>query len=78
MKLSPEKTPVRTATAPLPETAAATVQIVDPLAVANWDALALALPGHSFFHSSAWARTLEESYGYEWRVARSVAGDGSG
>jgi hypothetical protein len=66
MKLSPEKAKfVRTATASLPETAAATVQIVDPLAVANWDALVMALPGHSFFHSAAWARTLEESYGYK-------------
>jgi hypothetical protein len=41
------------------------VQIVDPLAVADWDALVMSLPGHSFFHSSAWARTLEESYGYK-------------
>lgn len=66
MKLSPEKARVvRTATASLPETAAATVQIVDPLAVANWDTLVMALPGHSFFHSAAWARTLEESYGYK-------------
>src|SRR5687768_17349711 len=65
MKLLPDKAPVRTATASLPETAAATVQVIDPLAVANWDALALALPGHSFFHSSAWARTLEETYGYK-------------
>lgn len=66
MKLLPEKAKfVRTATASLPETAAATVQIVDPLAVANWDALVMALPGHSFFHSAAWVRTLEESYGYK-------------
>ena len=65
MKLSPDKAPVRTATAPLPESAAAAVQVVDPLAVANWDALVMALPGHSFFHSGAWARTLEESYGYK-------------
>lgn len=56
---------LRTATASLPKTAAATVQIVDPLAVADWDALVMRLPGHSFFHSSAWARTLEESYGYK-------------
>jgi CelD/BcsL family acetyltransferase involved in cellulose biosynthesis len=56
---------VRTATASLPKTAAASVQIVDPLAVADWDALVMRLPGHSFFHSSAWARTLEESYGYK-------------
>jgi hypothetical protein len=66
MKLSPDKAKVvRTATASLPETAAASVQVVDPLAVANWDALVTALPGHSFFHTAAWARTLEESYGYK-------------
>src|SRR5688572_31401226 len=66
MKLLPEKAKlVRTATASLPETAAASVQVVDPLAVANWDALVMALPGHTFFHSAAWARTLEESYGYK-------------
>jgi hypothetical protein len=55
---------VRTATASLPVTAAASVQIVDPLAVAEWDALVMSLPGHSFFHSSAWARVLVETYGY--------------
>jgi hypothetical protein len=66
MKLSPDKAPsVRTAMAPLPQKAAASMQIVDPLAVANWDALVMALPGHTFFHSAAWARVLEESYGYK-------------
>src|SRR3954471_1368662 len=56
---------VRTATASLPVTAAASVQIVDPLAIPDWDTLVMSLPGHSFFHSSAWARVLEESYGYK-------------
>src|ERR1051325_10916756 len=56
---------VRTATASLPVTGAASVQIVDPLAVANWDALVMKLPGHSFFHSSGWARVLVESYQYK-------------
>jgi CelD/BcsL family acetyltransferase involved in cellulose biosynthesis len=66
MKLLLDKASVgRTATAPLSAKAAASVQIVDPLAVANWDELVTVLPGHSFFHSSAWARTLEESYGYK-------------
>jgi hypothetical protein len=55
---------VRTATASLPETAAASVQVVDPLAVPNWDAMVKSLLGHSFFHSSAWARVLVESYRY--------------
>jgi CelD/BcsL family acetyltransferase involved in cellulose biosynthesis len=57
----------RTAMASLPETATASVQIVDPLAVPNWDALVSSLPGNTFFHSSAWARVLEQSYGYEPR-----------
>ena len=56
---------VRTATASLPTTAAASVQIVDPLAIPDWDALVMSLPGHSFFHSSAWARVLEQTYGYK-------------
>jgi hypothetical protein len=56
---------VRTATASLPTTAAASVQIVDPLAIPDWDALVMSLPGHSFFHSSAWARVLEQAYGYK-------------
>src|SRR3954464_9442113 len=55
----------RTATSPLSNAAAVSVQVVDPLAVANWDALVMALPGHSFFHSAAWARVLEDSYGYK-------------
>src|SRR4051812_40180248 len=56
---------VRTATASLPVTAAASVQIVDPLAIPDWDTLVMSLPGHTFFHSSAWARVLEQSYGYK-------------
>jgi hypothetical protein len=55
----------RTATASLPVTAAASVQIVDPLAIPDWDSLVSSLPGHSFFHSAAWARVLEQSYGYK-------------
>jgi hypothetical protein len=55
---------VRTATTSLPASAA-TVQIVDPLAVPNWDELVLSLPGSTFFHCSAWARVIEESYGYK-------------
>lgn len=31
----------------------------------NWDDLVLTHPDYSFFHSSAWARVLSESYGYK-------------
>jgi len=41
------------------------LQIVDPLQVSNWDDLVLATGRSSFFHSSAWARVLHESYGYK-------------
>jgi hypothetical protein len=40
------------------------LQIVDPTLFPNWDDLLLSTPGYSFFHSSAWARVLKESYGY--------------
>ncbi len=39
-------------------------KIVDPTDFPGWDDLILATPGYSFFHSSAWARILAESYGY--------------
>jgi hypothetical protein len=38
--------------------------ILNPLEISDWDSQILALPGHSFFHSAAWARVLHESYGY--------------
>ena len=40
------------------------VQMVNPLDFPGWDAQILRLPNSSFFHSSAWARVLHESYGY--------------
>ena len=40
-------------------------QIVNPINHSNWDRLVLAHPNYSFFHSSAWARVLHESYGYK-------------
>ena len=40
------------------------LQIIDPTNFPAWDDLLLNTPGHSFFHSSAWARVLKESYGY--------------
>jgi hypothetical protein len=39
-------------------------QIIDPTKYPDWDELLLRTPGASFFHSSAWARVLSESYGY--------------
>ena len=41
------------------------VEIVNPIDHPNWDALVLAHPNCSFFHSSAWARVLQEAYGYK-------------
>lgn len=40
------------------------VEIIDPTRYLGWDELLLSTPGYSFFHSSAWARVLAESYGY--------------
>lgn len=41
------------------------IQVINPLVHAGWDDLVLAHPDCSFFHSSAWARVLCESYGYK-------------
>jgi Acetyltransferase (GNAT) domain len=41
------------------------LQIVNPLHIPNWDDLVLATGKASFFHSSAWARVLHESYCYK-------------
>lgn len=40
------------------------MDIVDPTEYPNWDDLLLTTSGYSFFHSSAWARVLKNSYGY--------------
>lgn len=40
------------------------LQIFDPTKYAGWDDLLIATPGYSFFHSSAWAKVLKDSYGY--------------
>ncbi len=37
---------------------------LDPLADPGWDSLVAAHPNCSFFHGSAWARVLQESYGH--------------
>jgi hypothetical protein len=51
------------------------IQIINPLTFPGYDDLLLSTPGHSFFHSSAWARVLVESYGYRPLYFASV-GDG--
>lgn len=40
------------------------LQIIDPTQYPGWDEILLATPDYSFFHSSAWARVLSESYGF--------------
>lgn len=40
------------------------IQILNPIEYPNWDDLLLTNPEASFFHTSAWARILSESYNY--------------
>lgn len=40
------------------------IQIVNPTTIPGWDNLLLSTHGCSFFHSSKWAQTLSEAYGY--------------
>jgi hypothetical protein len=40
------------------------IQIIDPTRFPSWDSMLLRTPGATFFHSSAWAKVLSESYGY--------------
>ena len=42
----------------------AKIEIINPLDYHGWDDLLLTCSGYSFFHCSAWARVLSESYGY--------------
>ncbi len=41
------------------------IEIVNPLERKGWDNFILSLPGHTFFHSSVWAKVLHETYGYQ-------------
>ena len=41
------------------------IQIINPLNCPNWDELLVHSQNYSFFHSSAWARVLCESYDYK-------------
>jgi len=40
------------------------VRLVNPLETPDWDAKVAQLPEATFFHSSAWAKVLQSSYGY--------------
>lgn len=40
------------------------LQAVSPLEIPDWDGQIGDLDGSSFFHSSAWARVLQDTYGY--------------
>ncbi len=40
------------------------IEVLNPLDRPDWDSMLLRAPGASFFHSSAWAKVLSESYGY--------------
>ena len=42
-----------------------TIRIVDPVEHPGWDRLVLGSRDYSFFHSSAWARTLAASYRFK-------------
>lgn len=41
------------------------IEIINPIGYTGWDSLVLSSDSYSFFHSSAWARVLSESYGYK-------------
>lgn len=40
-------------------------EIIDPVSRPGWDGMLLSHKKHSFFHSSAWAKVLSETYGYK-------------
>jgi len=41
------------------------LQIINPIEYRDWDSLLIRSNDHSFFHSTAWARVLKESYRYK-------------
>lgn len=40
------------------------LQIINPITYPQWDELIIQTKNYSFFHTSAWAQVLNESYGY--------------
>src|SRR5688572_5900388 len=65
MKSLPEVASAQNSVGRIVEPSRAITQMVDPLAVADWDSQIGGLPGASFFYTSAWARTIEGTYGYK-------------
>ena len=49
---------------PDPGKAGSVVERVDPTAEGKWDERLLSFPGSTFFHSSAWAAVLSDTYGF--------------
>ncbi len=41
------------------------IKFINPVNYKDWDSLVLSAEGHSFFHSSCWARVLQECYGFQ-------------
>jgi hypothetical protein len=41
------------------------IRIINPIEFEGWDNVIAPLPGSSFFHSTAWAKVLSESYNYK-------------
>jgi hypothetical protein len=40
------------------------IQIINPITYPGWDEIVLSNKGYSFFHTSAWAKVLQETYRY--------------
>jgi hypothetical protein len=40
------------------------IQIINPITYPGWDDLLISRPGYTFFHSSEWAKVLQETYHY--------------
>ena len=49
----------------LPSPGEGAVQRIDPLVTADWDAWVAGFSGATFFHGSAWARVLRDTYGFD-------------
>jgi len=43
----------------------ATIEVLNPLEISDWNELVLGSVGGSIFHTANWARVLSESYGYK-------------
>jgi hypothetical protein len=50
------------------------IQIINPISYPDWDDLLLTHQDYSFFHTSAWAKVLSESYGYKPLYFTSIEG----